>query len=156
MKKIALLTLVLVFAISCSGDSSDTKDPVFNAEGIALDGYDPVAYFEQGEARVGVESEQVEYEGLTYYFSSTKNRSLFLKNPEQYLPKYGGWCAYAVAESATKMEPDLTQWQIQDGELILFTSNIMTKLTGSLKDDWNEDPDGYMDRADTNWSSMNK
>ena len=148
------LALILIFLlVSCSQSEAET-DPVFNTGGVAIDGFDPVAYFEQGEAKKGVESESVEYNGLTYLFSSTKNRNLFEENPDKYLPKYGGWCAYAVAETSTKMRPDPTEWQIQEGELQLFTSSWMTKITGSLKDDWNEDPEDFKNRADQNWEGL--
>lgn len=156
MNKYFFTLFILSTAIACSPGSEVAKDPVFNTQGIAIDGYDPVAYFQQGEARKGTEQEVLSYQGLDYYFSSTKNKLLFEENPEKYLPKYGGWCSYAVAETATKMEPDPNEWQIQDGELILFTSNIVTKITGSLKDDWNEEPEEYEARADSNWEKMSK
>lgn len=156
MKKISVLLIVLALTVACSSESDLPKDEVYNVEGVAIDGYDPVAYFEQGEAKKGLDSESINHKGLTYYFSSTKNRLLFQENPGKYLPEYGGWCAYAVAEASTKMEPDPTQWQIQDGELILFTSSWMTKLTGSLKDEWNEDSENYESKADTNWKQMSK
>ena len=152
MKYLIAFSLV-VLLVSCSQDNVE-KDPVFNTDGIAIGGYDPVAYFEQGEAKKGVESESVDYSGLKYFFSSTKNRRLFEENPEKYLPKYGGWCAYAVAENSIKMEPDPTEWQIQNGELQLFTSSWLTRLTGSLKDDWNEDPENYKIKADKNWDEI--
>lgn len=152
MKHSFILILILLI-VSCS-QQEVSQDPIFNVEGIAIDGYDPVAYFEQGEAKKGVESESLDYKGLKYFFSSTKNRKFFEENPEKYLPKYGGWCAYAVAETSTKMRPDPTEWQIQDGELQLFTSSWMTKLTGSLKDDWNEAPKDYKTRADKNWNDI--
>ncbi|MEO9483444.1 MAG: YHS domain-containing (seleno)protein [Ekhidna sp.] len=155
MKRISILLIMAAIVASCSSGSDAPKDEVFNVEGVALDGYDPVAYFEQGEAKKGVEDESVNHQGLVYYFSSTKNRLLFQENAEKYLPEYGGWCAYAVAETSTKMQPDPTQWQIQDGELMLFTSSWMTKLTGSLKDEWNEDPESYETKADNNWDTMN-
>ncbi|MEO1253291.1 MAG: YHS domain-containing (seleno)protein [Bacteroidota bacterium] len=154
MKSLSILILSSLFLVACSSDSSDKKDQIFNSNGIAIDGYDVVAYHEQNEAKKGTESESVNYEGFTYLFSSTKNRVLFEENPDKYLPKYGGWCAYAVAETSTKMSPDPTEWQIQDGELQLFTSSWMTKLTGSLKDDWNEDPKDFKNRADQNWNKI--
>lgn len=154
MKKIIYL-LVTLLLISCVSESDKAKDPVFNVEGIALAGYDPVAYFEQGEAKIGFENETEVYGGLNYYFSSTKNRLLFLEEPSRYLPTYGGWCAYAVAETSTKMEPDPTMWQIQNGKLQLFYDDWMTSLTGSLKDEWNADPDNYKTKADKNWEVMN-
>ena len=155
MRKLSYLFIYLAI-ISCSSGNSEEKDPIFNEEGIALAGYDPVAYFEQSEAKLGTKSESVNYQGLEYYFSSTKNKLLFQENPEQYLPAYGGWCAYAVAETSTKMEPDPTMWQIQDGKLQLFYDDWMTSLTGSLKKEWNEDPANYKVKADDNWEVMNQ
>ncbi|WP_462252796.1 YHS domain-containing (seleno)protein [Ekhidna sp.] len=155
MKKLSILTLALAIAVACSSGSDEPKDETFNVGGVAIDGYDPVAYFEQGAAKKGVEEESVNHNGLTYYFSSTKNRLLFQESPEKYLPEYGGWCAYAIAESSTKMEPDPTMWQIEDGKLQLFYDDWMTNLTGSLKDEWNENPKEYKVKADGNWESMN-
>ncbi len=153
MKQLSIL-LILIVAAACSSSSEEAAGPVFVSNGYALDGYDPVAYFEQAEAKKGSVDETVEYNGSTYCFSSTKNRSLFESDPEKYLPAYGGWCAYAVAERSTRMAPDPTEWQIQDGELQFFTTNFMTKVTGSLRNDWNEDPDDYKTRADDNWDQM--
>lgn len=139
--------------IGCGG-SDGPKGETFEVDGIALAGYDPVAYFEQGEPRMGVEKTTSEYQGLTYRFTSTKNKSLFDENPESYIPAYGGWCAYAIAETSSKMEPDPTMWQIQDGRLLLFYDDWMTSLMGKLKDKWNKDPENYLDKADTNWPSV--
>lgn len=154
MKKINILIAVLVLASACSSSSNEQKDAVYNVEGVAIDGYDPVAYFVQGEAKKGIEEESVNHNGLVYYFSSTKNRLLFQENPDKYVPAYGGWCAYAVAASSTKMEPDPTMWQIENGELQLFYDDWMTSLTGSLKEEWNENPTEYKAKADQNWTAL--
>jgi len=153
MRKFTLLVLVTVL-FACSQGDYKPKGATYEVEGVALAGYDPVAYFEQSDAVLGNENEAVEYNGLQYYFASTKNRKLFEEDPEKYLPAYGGWCAYAVAETSTKMEPDPTKWQIQNGELQLFYSDWMTNLTGSLKDAWNETPEEYKVKADSNWEKM--
>lgn len=145
------LSFLIVLMVACG--SPEATGPNYIVDGYALGGYDPVSYFEQGEPKKGV-SETLEYQGVTYLFSSTKNKNLFEANPEKYVPEYGGWCAYAVAESSTRMAPDPNQWQIQDGKLLMFTSNFMTTLTGDLKDDWNEDPQDYKTRADQNWQTM--
>ena len=155
MKRIVYLLPALIL-FSCASNSEEPKGPVYNLNGVALAGYDPVAYFEQGEPKVGMEDEVVTYEGLKYYFSNTKNRLLFQENPTKYLPAYGGWCAYAVAETSGKMEPDPTMWQIQDGKLQLFYDDWMTSLTGSLKEEWNTDPKSYKVKADSNWEKMNQ
>ena len=151
MKNI-IVTFLFLALISCS--APEATGPVFIQNGLALDGYDPVAYFEQSEAKKGHENEVVTYQGATYAFSSTKNRQLFEQDPDKYLPAYGGWCAYAVAETSTRMSPDPTQWQIQDGQLQLFYDDWQTSLFGSLKSSWNEDPTDYKSRADQNWEQM--
>lgn len=153
MKRI-LFTFLALYILSCSDESNTEKGAIFETEGVALSGYDPVAYFEQSEARIGTKQSSVEYNGIVYYFSSSKNKLLFMANPTQYLPEYGGWCAYAVAEGARKMEPDPTMWQIQDGKLQLFYDDWMTSLTGGLKKEWNEDPTSYKTKADQNWESI--
>lgn len=147
--------LAITLLISCSSGSEEPSGTVFAKNGLALDGYDPVAYFEQSEPKKGSESEMVVYEGFTYLFSSTKNKQLFEENPEKFLPAYGGWCAYAVAESSTRMSPDPTQWQIQDGKLQLFYDDWTTSLFGGLKESWNEDSISYQNKADLNWGKMN-
>lgn len=154
MKKSALtLFAISIFIISCSSEETP-KGEVFATDGVAISGYDPVAYFEQAEAKLGTEQSSAEYNGLTYYFSSSKNQILFQENPEQYLPDYGGWCAYAIAEGSKKMAPDPTMWQIQDGKLQLFYDDWMTSLTGGLKEEWNADPETYQRKADQNWQKI--
>ncbi|MEM6737758.1 MAG: YHS domain-containing (seleno)protein [Bacteroidota bacterium] len=149
------ISIYLLFTISCFSNSEEATGPFFESSGYAIGGYDPVSYHEQSEAKKGFENETTEYNGATYCFSSTKNKGLFELNPQKYLPAYGGWCAYAVAEKSIRMAPDPTEWQIQDGKLQLFTSNLMTKLTGNLRDKWNENPNAFKARADQNWDQMN-
>ncbi len=143
--------LLLILLISACGSSEEPKGKVFVTNGVAVGGYDPVSYFVQSEAMPGDASVTSTVNGITYQFSSAGNKDLFDSDPEKYIPAYGGWCAYAVAESSTKMEPDPTMWQIQDGKLLLFYDDWMTSLTGSLKEEWNTDHEGYKRRADDNW-----
>ncbi len=149
MRKIVTLGIVLM-VVGCSGPKGP-KGEVFEVGGIALSGYDPVAYFEQNGPGPGVATITSEYDGLIYQFTSTKNKALFDEDPERYLPEYGGWCAYAIAETSSKMQPDPTMWQIQDGRLLLFYDDWMTSFSGSLKEKWNENPESYLEKADENW-----
>ncbi|MEQ9405471.1 MAG: YHS domain-containing (seleno)protein [Cyclobacteriaceae bacterium] len=149
-----ILTILLIIILSACGSREEPKGAAFEAEGVAIGGYDPVAYFEQSEAKEGDAGTTSEYGGLTYQFASAENKNLFDENPEKYIPAYGGWCAYAVAESSTKMEPDPTMWQVQDGKLLLFYDDWMTSLTGSLKEEWNTDKDGYLIKAENNWEIL--
>ena len=146
--------IILISLLLWSCGSNEPQGEVFVQDGLAMGGYDPVAYFEQGDARIGDASTVSVYNGQTYQFTSTKHKALFDEDPQKYLPAYGGWCAYAIAESSTKMAPDPTMWQIQDGKLLLFYDDWMTSLTGSLKEEWNTDQDTYLEKADANWPSV--
>ncbi|MEP1093950.1 MAG: YHS domain-containing (seleno)protein [Cyclobacteriaceae bacterium] len=143
--------ILLTFLFFACGSSEEPKGEIYATDGIAMGGYDPVSYFEQSEAKEGNPEVTSSVNGVTYQFSSTKNKSLFDGNPQKYLPAYGGWCAYAVAKNSVKMEADPTMWQIQDGKLLLFYDDWMTSLTGSLKEEWNTDETGYKVKADENW-----
>ena len=92
------------------------------ADSVALTGYDPVAYFEQGHASKGLKEVRVTYEGATYLFSSQQNKALFEEHPTKYLPEYDGWCAYAIAKKSSRKLPDPRIWTIQEGRLLLFSN----------------------------------
>ena len=67
-----------------------------NEEGVALDGYDTVAYFNQEKAVKGTAQYNCEYKNKTWYFSSAENRDAFLANPEKFTPQYGGFCTHSL------------------------------------------------------------
>jgi YHS domain-containing protein len=98
---------------------------------LGAQGYDPVAYFPEGDpkgkgkATKGSKKTTHTHRGVTYRFSSTKNRELFKKDPGKYEPAYGGWCAYAAAhESYT--EPNPKNFRIQNGRLMLFYKDLFS------------------------------
>ncbi|MFK7899494.1 MAG: YHS domain-containing (seleno)protein [Cyclobacteriaceae bacterium] len=155
MRFLSILTFCTVVLFSC-GSSSENLPDIFQAHGVALDGYDVVAYHTDSVATHGDNEHRIKYNGATYAFSSQKNLDLFKANPKKYLPAYGGWCAYAVAAKQVKMAPNLEMWQIQDGRLIFFFDNIVTKITGNLQDKWNEDPKWFESKSDVEWERMTK
>lgn len=105
MKKLVLLILASVFSVSVTNAQMATRVKQFNVEkGVAIQGYDPVAYFTQGKALKGSKSNAAIAEGITYYFSSAANKDLFLKDFKKYEPQYGGWCAYAMGSSGEKVK----------------------------------------------------
>lgn len=77
-------------------------------EGIGLVGYDPVSYFPEGGGapQKGSIKIAVEHAGVTYRFASQEHLSAFKQSPEKYLPQYGGWCAWAVAELGARVDVD--------------------------------------------------
>lgn len=119
-------------------------------KGIALQGYDPVAYFTQGKAVKGSKQWIANAEGIVYQFASQANRDLFLKNYKAYEPQYGGWCAYAMGDSGEKVTIDPETFKIVDGKLYLFyhswTNNTLTK--------WNKDEGKLKANANKNWQAV--
>lgn len=120
-------------------------------KGVALDGYDPVAYF-GGKALKGDAKTSAAYQGVTYYFASADDKAQFVKSPEKYTPQYGGWCAYAMGATGEKVEVDPKTFKIHDGKLYLFYNAY---FNNTLKT-WNKDERHLKARADANWSNIYK
>ncbi len=112
----------------------------YEHNGIAIRGYDTVAYFTQSKPVEGTDQYATEWSGATWKFSSQENLDLFLADPEKYAPQYGGYCAYGVAQgNLVKIEPE--QWTILDDKLYL---NYNAKLNKA----WKKDTSGYINTAD--------
>jgi len=152
MKKFSLTIVILFSAISIFAQAP-LRTKTFNLEnGLAIQGYDPVAYFTQQKAVKGNKQFSSTVEGVTYYFSTAANRDLFNKNPKAYEPQYGGWCAYAMGSYNGKVSIDPETFKIKDGKLYLFyhswTTNTLTK--------WNKDETTLLPKADFNWKNYFK
>ena len=102
-----------------SQDHSAQKLANFNhTDGLALQGYDAVAYLKQGKAVKGKKDlGMVLFEGLQYRFSSFENKETFKKDPVTYIPQYGGWCAYAMGSDGSKVPVDPETFKILDGKV---------------------------------------
>ncbi|MCB9743123.1 MAG: YHS domain protein [Alphaproteobacteria bacterium] len=114
--------------------------------GLALDGYDPVAYFVSGAPTKGSEDITTSWGGGTWRFSSAENRALFVADPAKYAPQYGGYCAWAVSEGYTA-DIDPAAWKIVDGKLYL---NYSLKVQAQ----WEQDVPGRIKKADANWPKV--
>lgn len=124
------------------------KDPIYTAKrsNLALQGYDTVAYFTVGEPTKGSAEYATTYNGAEFRFASEENLNLFLGNPEQYAPQYGGYCAWAVAQGKTA-KGDARRWAVVDGKLYLnYNKGIQRK--------WDKDRAGFITSADTNWPTV--
>lgn len=114
--------------------------------GLAVAGYDPVAYFTESMPVMGKPSISLDYKGARWLFSSAANRDAFKANPEKYAPQYGGYCAWAVSQGYTaKGEPEV--WKIVDGKLYLnFSRGVQWR--------WERDIPGNIQSANANWPSV--
>ena len=117
-----------------------------SSTGLALQWYDPVAYFIVGEATPGNWTITSSYNDATYRFASEEHKAAFDADPEAYLPQYGGYCAWAVAQGKTA-KGDARRWAVVDGKLYLnYNKGIQKK--------WDKDRAGFIASADQNWPTV--
>lgn len=114
--------------------------------GIAIRGYDTVAYFTQGRPVMGSSDHSTEWMGATWHFSTPEHMNQFIQDPKAYAPQYGGYCAYGVSQGyLVKIEPD--QWRIVDNKLYLnFDEDVQTK--------WLKDIPGFINKADESIATL--
>jgi len=150
MKKMAVIIFVL-FALKGFAQNDTKRISEFNLEKkVAIQGYDPVAYFKQAKAIKGKKEFAAAFEGVNYYFSSKGNREAFLKTPSAYEPQYGGWCAFAMGDSGEKVEVNPETFKIIEGKLYLFYNAYFTNTLKS----WNKDQSNLKTKADRNWKKI--
>lgn len=152
--RISTLSVLILFVGQVyAQDISAKRKKEFNLENsVAIQGYDPVAYFATGKALAGKKELSSSYQGVTYLFSSVTNRDLFKVTPEKYEPVYGGWCAYAMGATGQKVEVDPETFKIIDGKLYLYYNKF---FTNTLKT-WNKDEKSLKEKADINWLKIFK
>jgi YHS domain-containing protein len=111
---------------------------------IAIEGYDPVAYFEMQIPAKGSESITHEWLGKQWFFASNKHKDLFVADPMTYMPNYGGYCSYDPVSRGHDHKIDPTAWRIVDNELYLFYSErdadhaMPTEVWGKVKPGLNQ------------------
>ncbi len=116
--------------------------------GVAIKGYDPVAYFTDGKPVKGDSDFSYEWNGAEWRFASVAHRDLFKGDPVKYAPQYGGYCAWAVSRGYTAgIDPDA--WKIVNGRLYL---NYSMKV----QQQWSEDIHGNIAKAEENWPKILK
>lgn len=152
MRHLILVLLLMLSSFAFTQNTAADKTKHFNLEnGIAIKGYDPVAYF-SNKVLKGNKKYTINYMGVVYYFSSESNRNNFLKNPSKYEPQYGGWCAFAMGDYGKKVEIDPETFKIIDGRLYLFYN---VYFNNTLKS-WNKDEKNLKIKADKNWTTLIK
>lgn len=139
-----------VFALTLTAAwAAAPVDPVNkNRSGVALKGYDPVAYFKQAKPVKGSAQFTHEWMGARWQFASAGNRDAFAANPSQYAPEFGGYCSWAVSQGYTAdVDPDA--WKIVDGKLYLNYSKDVQKK-------WEQDVGKRIEQANRNWPGLHK
>jgi hypothetical protein len=116
--------------------------------GVAVKGYDVVAYVTAGRAVAGSEQFVHRIGAATYRFASAANRDAFAQEPDRYLPQFGGFCAYAVSRGYTA-DIDPQAWRIVGGKLYLNYDRGVQKT-------WEQDLAGNIGKGDVNWPALSR
>ena len=121
-----------------------SKSPInLDATGLALRGYDPVAYFETGKPTHGMAAIKASYGGARYLFATKAHRRSFLNNPNKYLPQFGGFCAVGTS-FGEKVDVDPETGKIVNGKLYLNNGPKAQEI-------FDGDPVNTISRAEHNW-----
>jgi YHS domain-containing protein len=144
MRKLGLFLVCLFVATSLFAQTKTLLN--LEKNGLALQGFDPVAYFTQNTPVKGKSEFKSVHDGALYYFASEEDKALFDKDPKKYEPSYGGFCAYGVSRNKL-VEIDPGAFQVVDGRLLLQYSK-------GIRDDFNKDAKANLSKADANWPAL--
>src|SRR5436190_17728582 len=110
---IFVAALLLASAVAIAQEPTTKRYINVDRHGLALQGYDPVAYCTDHKPVEGDSHIKSTYRGATYYFSTGQHKQLFDADPAKYEPEFGGFCAYAVSQNRTaSIGPEF--WSIVD------------------------------------------
>lgn len=145
----AFVALALLFGTTCPSVGATVAPNEKN--GVAIHGYDPVAYLDKGNAEPGKAEFTHTFKGATYRFANAESLEKFKKEPEKYEPIYAGWCAYAMAEGEL-VDIDPKTFKIVEGKTHLFYNGFW----GNTLKKWNSNEISLKMRADKAWRQMNR
>lgn len=121
--KFSIFFIAVFMLFSTSIIAQDNKANNIDNSNIALQGYSAVSYADLGLAQKGVKEFKSEYNKIAYYFTSAEQKATFDKNPDNYLPQYGGFCAFGVYAGA-KFRTDPNKFITKDGKYFLYLYNL--------------------------------
>lgn len=151
MQHFSALRLLIVMALlfnALPAFSSIALAKIYTKEdNLALNGYDPVAYFTKDEATPGSDQFAIQYNGVVWKFTSAEHQAQFEADPDKYQPQYGGYCAWAAAEKKKLAPGDPNIWKIVEGKLYVNYNKGVQKI-------WEKDIPRFIARADANWPDL--
>ncbi len=134
--------------IGAIGEISPTLERVVvdSRTGLAIAGFDPVAYFIDGEPRLGSRDYEAVWSGAVWRFANDGNRAAFVSDPEIYAPSFGGYCAGSAALGLA-VRGDPLVWSVEAGRLLFFRSALDLSS-------WQASGPDRLARADANWPGL--
>ncbi len=143
---IAIAAALAAPAIAAPAFAADSEVYTGRFSNLAVGGYDPVAYFEQGEPVKGQPQYSYDYKGATWRFASAENLASFTADPDAYAPQFGGYCAWAVSQGYTA-PGNPKNWSVVEGKLYL-------NYNDKVQRDWEKDIPGFIAKANENWPGV--
>ena len=149
MLKAVIVATTVALAISALPSAAlaakpEIYSPAFSR--VAVEGYDPVAYFTLGRPEKGSEAFTTTYKGAEFRFASAANLARFKANPGAYAPQFGGYCAWAVSQNYTA-KGDAQYWRIVNGKLYLnYSADVQKK--------WEKNIPGFIAKGNSNWPNV--
>ena len=144
--RVVLIAALAAFASSAPAGAGTAVNTGYFG-GVAIEGYDPVAYFTESRAVKGSDAFAYDWLGATWYFANAEHRDLFLAQPVSYAPQYGGHCALGTAFGETTANIDPEAWSIVDGKLYLQYSQ-------GAREGWEQDRAKRIAAADQKWPEI--
>lgn len=144
-----IFLFLVVFLAACGAKtySSLSESVSKTADGLAIEGYDAVAYQTIESASKGNPQYEFVWNGAKWLFISKENQERFASDPEKYAPQYGGYCAWSVSQDKV-MKADPQVWKIVDGKLYLIQNKM-------VKEVWEKSEPEFIKKSNENWSEMN-
>lgn len=115
-------------------------------DGYVAKGYDMVEYFNH-RAVPGNDKYIFNYKGAHFRFSTFQNLAKFRENPENYIPQYGGWCAYGMATNGKRYSINPMSYELRDGKLFLFYNTLIF----NAQERWLMNSEKLIEKADAQW-----
>lgn len=129
------------------GMTEETPAPIFARDGLAIRGIDPVAYFDGNGPVEGDARHAMDWKGVEWRFASAENRERFATNPGAFAPRYGGFCAWAVAVKGELYSTQPENWSIVEGRLYLNYNN-------AVQEKWEAGIPRFIAEADRRWPGL--
>lgn len=148
MKNQILFFLGIIFSVATLAQNHVNPKHLNLTKQVAIQGYDPVAYFESNKAIEGKKEITSAYNGAVYQFSSKSNKEIFLKNPSHYEPEFGGFCAYGMSEGY--------EAPVKPEAFTIVNNKLYLNYNLKVKEMWTKEQEVRIEKAIVNWEKIKK
>ena len=129
-------------------NTANAQAMFLGGQGIALRGFDPVAYWTLEIARKGKIDFESEIDEVTWWFSSKRHKDLFDENPKKYIPQYGGFDAESIARGYVRVSDPSVFVIVKDKLYLHYSVEVQNR--------WAQNIIGNIDIADENWPELSE